>query len=134
MMLYVRNEVEKLGFPPNDVREIEVATEEIIVNIINYGYCNYKTASHLAHISISCHPFSDKDGKKGISISIEDKGVPYNPLESQHAKRRPLHSADEPIGGLGIHLVLKLMDNVHYERDGERNTLVLVKYIKKKKK
>lgn len=125
ILLFVREEVERLGFIPYDIQKIEVAVEEILVNIISYGYAD--SNSENAIISIKCEPISDQN--KGIAIHIYDNGIPYNPLASAQASRDPIKSFEEPIGGLGIYLVLKLMDNVHYRRESDKNILILKKYI-----
>ena len=60
-------------------------------------------------------------------IEISDDGQPFNPLKD--APKPDLEAAleDRPIGGLGIHLVLTMMDEMHYRRENERNHLTLVK-------
>jgi len=91
--------------------------EEIFVNIANYAYgeAGGKTA---VFISVT-----DK-----ITIRFEDTGRPYNPLEAVEPDLdKPLVERD--IGGLGVFLVKKLMDNVEYSRIGNKNVLVMTKAI-----
>lgn len=123
ILIFVREVVEDLGFKPPQTLKIEVAVEEVIVNIIKYGYTN--TSVSKAVISINCVPLEDN---KGISICIQDNGVSYNPLESEYAKRTMLKSSDEDIGGFGIFLVLQLMDQVYYKRENDLNILTLIEY------
>jgi len=103
---------------PLDIREkIEVAVEEIFVNIANYAYSPY---SGKASVSVSV---TDK-----ITIRFEDAGKPYNPLEAVEPDLdKPLMERD--IGGLGVFLVKKLMDKVEYTRIDNKNILVMTKTV-----
>ncbi len=59
-------------------------------------------------------------------MRVEDDAVAFNPLEREAPDlNAPLE--DRPIGGLGVHLVRKLMDDVRYERAGARNILTMRK-------
>jgi len=112
---FINTELDKGGCP-QDIREkIEVAVEEIFVNIADYAY---SPDSGNAVISISV---TDK-----IVISFEDTGKAYNPLDKQEPDLdKPLLERD--IGGLGVFLVKKLMDNVEYSRVDNKNVLVMTK-------
>lgn len=126
ILAFIRSEIERLGFTQSDALKIEVAVEEVVVNIISYGYKN-EPSTHQATITIDCIPLPDE---KGISVHIQDHGVPYNPIDSKHAKRSPISSSEEPVGGLGIFLVIKLMDSVNYKRDENSNIITIIKYAK----
>lgn len=119
---YVHQEIDQFGFIC-DTRKIELSVEEIVVNIISYGYKH--VSSKNATITISCDLLAQKNG---IAIYIQDHGIPYNPLESKNAKRSALASVEEPIGGLGIFLTLHLMDKVEYARESDSNILTLIKF------
>jgi phosphoserine phosphatase RsbU/P len=112
---FITTELDRRGCPHDIQENIEVAVEEIFVNISDYAYSpdNGKTV-----ISISV---TDK-----IVIRFEDTGVPYNPLDKAEPDlNKPLMERD--IGGLGVFLVKKLMDNVEYTRVGNRNVLIMTK-------
>jgi serine/threonine-protein kinase RsbW len=95
---------------------INVSLDEILTNIISYGYDDER--DHVIAVSLA---LAD-DGT--LTIEVDDDGKPFNPLEMPE----PDTSAaidDRPIGGLGIHLVLRLMDDVRYRRENDRNLLTL---------
>ena len=101
--------------------QIDLAVEEIFVNIANYAYT---PEVGMAAITIDMTP----EGK--ISITFEDSGVPYDPL----AKPDPdvtLSASERAIGGLGIYMVKKSMDDMYYEYRDSKNILTIVKGLSK---
>jgi serine/threonine-protein kinase RsbW len=63
-----------------------------------------------------------------LTLSIEDEGVPFNPLEKKDPEV-PADLIDVRIGGLGIHIVRKLMDDIRYKRKQGKNKLTMKKSI-----
>jgi len=97
--------------------KIDIAVEEIFVNISNYAY---KPDKGDVAIYIST--------KQNISIKFEDNGREYNPIEQDEPDlNKPL--MDREIGGLGVFLVKKLMDSIEYTRVENKNILILTKNI-----
>ena len=97
--------------------EINVALDEILTNIVSYAY------NDKAEHKILVRLFSLKDGLK---IQVEDEGIAFNPL--QRAEPDITKSVMErPIGGLGIHMVRKLVDELKYKRENNKNILTLIK-------
>lgn len=93
--------------------------EELVVNVVNYAY-DEGTEGGL-DIDICNH-----DGE--ISITFTDGGTPFNPL----AKEDPdttLPLEKRPIGGLGILLVKKMMDDVTYRHEEGHNILTIKKHV-----
>ena len=114
---FINAELEQHACPQDIQGKIEIAVEEIFVNIANYAY---SPGTGDAVISIL---INDK-----IIIRFEDTGRSYNPLEKPEPDlNKPLMERD--IGGLGVFLVKKLMDNVEYTRVGNRNVLKMIKDI-----
>lgn len=99
--------------------ELTLALEEIATNIISYGYQD--NAEHIISISI------DKNNSNLIT-QIKDDGVPFNPLEVPPPDLNKELDQMEP-GGLGIHLVKNVMDEVSYRREQGLNILTLVKKL-----
>jgi len=102
--------------------QIDVAVEELFVNVANYAYAP-NTGDVLIQIS-----FDETEDSTTAVISLIDGGVPYNPL----LKADPdisLSAEDRPIGGLGIYMVKKSMDSVEYSHEGESNKLTIRKKI-----
>ena len=96
----------------------QVAAEEIFVNIALYAY-----APETGRADIT---FDVNKEKKEAVITFRDKGVAFNPLEKQDPD--VTQSAEErQIGGLGIYIVKKTMDEVKYERTDGENVLTIRK-------
>jgi serine/threonine-protein kinase RsbW len=96
---------------------VNLALEEIVTNTISYGFTD--DSEHTITISL------DLDGRD-LHVRVEDDAMPFNPLEREGPDLdAPL--ADRPIGGLGVHLVRTLMDDIRYERVGTRNVLSMRK-------
>jgi serine phosphatase RsbU (regulator of sigma subunit)/anti-sigma regulatory factor (Ser/Thr protein kinase) len=112
---FVNRELEKGGFKSEMKDMINVAIEEIFVNIANYAY---ESGTGDVTLSVSV---TDK-----AVIKFEDKGKPYNPLESA-APNLETGISDRQVGGLGIYLVKKLMDSIEYSRFENRNVLIITK-------
>ena len=99
----------------NVVFSMNVALDEILGNIIRYGYTD--DAIHDIHVRLSV------DGPM-VGTEIEDDGRPFDPCVA------PAPEADAPvearrIGGLGIHIVRNLMSQMEYARVAGRNRLVM---------
>ena len=115
---FLNEQLEETDCPVKTQMQIDLAAEEIFVNIAHYAYGDETgTAVISAYIS---------EGR--AVITFEDCGIPYDPL----AKPDPditLAAEDRAVGGLGIFMVKKSMDDVRYEyRDG-KNILTLVKRL-----
>ena len=109
---------EEENWSPDVTFQIGLAIEELGVNIVNYGHDDGK--AHEIKIVISSE-------NEAITVEIEDDGHAFNPLCD--APEPDLNAAveDRTVGGLGIHLVRSMMDEVHYQRQQDKNCLTLVK-------
>jgi anti-sigma regulatory factor (Ser/Thr protein kinase) len=102
--------------------QLEIAVEEIFVNIASYAYTNSAIGNNGDTTIIVC------DLGDRVSVTFEDFGVPYNPL----TKTDPdiTKSAEErDIGGLGIFMVKKMMDGMDYRHEDGKNILTIYKAI-----
>jgi anti-sigma regulatory factor (Ser/Thr protein kinase) len=110
------------NLPVKVINAIDLALDELLNNIISYGY-----EDHNEHeISIEL-----KLSKNQIVLSIIDDGKEFNPLD--------IHSADtksslqeRSIGGLGIHLVKNVIDEIDYKYENNKNYLTMKKDIRGK--
>lgn len=105
--------------PPAVLQAADLVLEEHLTNLMNYAY-----ADDLAHEIIV--RFEVHQG--ALAIEIEDDGGPFNPLLSPEVDTAvPLE--EKPIGGLGIHLMRKFMDDLQYRRERGKNILTLRKRL-----
>ena len=98
--------------------QVKLVFEEIGINIVNHGHDGD------GHHEIEIQIISDMDK---ISVEITDDARPFNPLTDTPPPDTNASLEDRPEGGLGIHLVRTLMDEVRYRRESGKNLLTLVK-------
>jgi anti-sigma regulatory factor (Ser/Thr protein kinase) len=98
---------------------INLVLEEAVSNVIFYAFED--ELKHEIKISISL-----KDNL--LTIEITDDGKPFDPTSLKQPDIS-LDAEDRPIGGLGIFLISKIMNEVHYTRKNENNILTLYKTI-----
>lgn len=102
--------------PRRVIQQLSVAMEELFVNVANYAYPEKDGTVALE--------LDAKDGK--VTLQMSDHGIPFDPLQKPDPDTT-LSVEDRPIGGLGIYMVKKTMDNTAYEyRDGQ-NILTITK-------
>lgn len=123
MLDFIQHQAAQIGFPELQISKIVLAAEEIIVNVISYGYPGKKAGK----IEIGCQPHLIG----GIDIMIRDDGIPYNPLANPvNLTFTPgSHVEHRKIGGFGILVVLRMMDKVSYRYENGQNVLTLEKYL-----
>lgn len=119
---FVDGLLEELDCPMKAQIQIDVAIDEIFSNIAMYAYKG-KGEKGTAKVIVEV----EKD-PKAVLITFVDNGVPYNPLE-QEDPDITLGSEDRPIGGLGIFVVKKTMDDLHYAFKNGQNILRIRKKI-----
>jgi serine phosphatase RsbU (regulator of sigma subunit)/anti-sigma regulatory factor (Ser/Thr protein kinase) len=112
--------LEELGCSPKAQMQIDIAIEEIFVNIAHYAY---PEGEGDAVISVGADTAAG-----GVQIVFEDEGIQYDPLQNEDPDIT-LSAEDRPIGGLGIFMVKKSMDEVSYEYKDGKNCLTIKKNI-----
>jgi anti-sigma regulatory factor (Ser/Thr protein kinase) len=118
----VDEELETAGCSMKTQMQVDIAVEEMFVNIANYAYAPGEGDADV------CVETEEADGGKRIRITLADQGKPYDPL-MQEAPDVSLPAEKRKIGGLGIFMARKNMDDMTYEyRDG-RNILTMFKRI-----
>ena len=123
---FVENRAVALGGSPRALIQINVAVEEIFVNVAQYAYRHLKEPDASGKLNLATIMVSEGDDPASLTITIEDHGIPFNPLEREDPDTT-LSADDRKIGGLGIFMVKKSMDEMKYEyRDG-RNILTFRK-------
>ena len=108
------------GLSDDCLFEIHIGLDELFTNIVLYGF-----KDELQHQV----KFTIKMDNDLLAIQVEDEGIPFNPLEARDPEI-PLDVATVKIGGLGIYLIKKLMDDICYKRYRGKNKLTLRKQLK----
>lgn len=117
---FVDEQLERLNCPMKTQIQIDVAIDELFGNIANYAY-NPEIGTATVRVEITRNPLA-------VVITFIDNGIPYNPL----AKADPditLSAEERQLGGLGIYMVKKTMDDVSYEYKNGQNILKIRKEI-----
>ena len=116
LLAFTEEQLEQAGCPMKQVMKITVAIEEMFVNVAHYAYPGGSGSVR----------YSIEPGEGCVTFRLADSGIPFDPL----AKPDPditLSAKERQIGGLGIYMMKKTMDEVGYEyRDGE-NILTMMK-------
>ncbi|ORU00676.1 hypothetical protein D081_0658 [Anaerovibrio sp. JC8] len=100
--------------------QMELVVEEIFTNIANYAY-----GDGIGKVTIEG---SLEDNAAQFRLKFMDKGTPYNPLE-QPEPDITAGADDRPVGGLGIFLVKKNVDDITYQHEDGQNILTVVKSL-----
>lgn len=117
---FINDSLIAAGCDNNTMLSIDVAAEEVFVNIASYAYGGKDGDAVIETETI--------DDPRSIRITFKDSGIPYDPLT--HKDPDTTLPADErDIGGLGILMVRKMMDKVSYEYSGGMNILTIIKSI-----
>ena len=117
---FVDEELEKIDCPMKAQMQIDIAIDEVFSNIAHYAY-HPSVGSATVKIEVIEEPMS-------VVITFIDGGTPYNPLEKEDPDIT-LSAEDREIGGLGIFMVKKSMDNIDYEYKDGQNILRITKNI-----
>ena len=110
---------ERERLPSDTMSPIRIVCDEVLANVIAHGFPD--EAEHEIEVSIGV-------AEQWLVVTVSDDGIPFDPLAvAPPDTTQPLEQRS--IGGLGIHLVRHLVDEVTYERRGDRNVLTLVKSV-----
>jgi sigma-B regulation protein RsbU (phosphoserine phosphatase) len=116
---FIATDLDSGGCPQQIRGQIELAAEEIFVNIARYAYTD------TGEVTVDCHK-EQAQGKITMTLVFSDRGRPFNPLEHDDPDIRLPLEEREP-GGLGLLIVKKTMDRIHYSRENEVNRLEIRK-------
>ncbi len=117
---FVDCELEAFGCKPGVMLSMDLVVEEVFVNIASYAYPD---GNGKAEVSVGC------DGVPGtVTLIFRDSGIPFDPVARPDADTSP-EALNSRVGGLGILLVKKTMDEVVYAREGGCNVLTLKKKL-----
>ena len=98
---------------------LDLSLTEWVTNIISYGFSDAREHWIDVRLAIAANQ---------VQAEIEDDGREFNPMAHPHVDTgAPLET--RPVGGLGIHMMKKLMDSVEYRRHTGRNIVTLAKRL-----
>lgn len=120
---FIHEQIKPFSCQSQTLFQIDLAVEEIFVNISHYAYSPDKGT-----VQIDCSVEKTADAPAKLTVSFTDRGKAFNPL----AKPDPditLSVEEREIGGLGIFLTKKYMDSVLYEHKDNQNILTFTKII-----
>ena len=105
-------------WPAASAYQIRLAIEEIVLNVIKYGVVGG------GQIDIDISP-----GPDAVSVRISDNGKAFDPTHDSEVPDTDAELHDRPIGGLGVFLVGRAMDEFHYVREQDLNVVTLIKKL-----
>ena len=120
---FVDTELEMNDCSMKTQMQIDVAVEELFVNVAHYAY-----TPEIGDVTLIMDVEDTEDGSKKAVITFKDSGMPFDPT----AKEDPdvtLSAQERQIGGLGIYMVKKSMDEMKYIYDEGQNVLTITKTI-----
>lgn len=115
---FVDEQLEILGCSAKTQMQIDIAIDELFGNIAHYAY-HPGSGPATVRVEVQEAPFS-------VVITFIDHGIPYDPLEKEDPDIS-LSAEERPIGGLGIYMVKKSMDDITYEYRNGQNILRIKK-------
>lgn len=110
------------SIPDTIHHDLQLVTEEIVTNIINYAYADNK--KHSISIDVS-------NTEKIVKLTFVDNGMAFNPLENCVAD---IENNDHCEGSMGIHIIKSLTEQQEYSRIDQRNVFTVTKYYNQKNK
>ena len=117
LIRFVTDLLTKNGFPEQRALEIEMAAEEVLVNIIRYAY----SEGSPGEVELRGRALSEDE----FMLEFEDGGVPFDPT-SLPPPDVNLPLSQREVGGLGFFLARKMVNEVRYRREKNRNILTLL--------
>ena len=118
---FVNEQLEALDCPMKAQMQIDIAIDELFGNIAHYAY-NPEVGSATVRVEVIDDPLS-------VVITFIDEGVPYDPLSADDPDIT-LPAEERAIGGLGIFMVKKSMDEITYRYENGSNILSIRKKLK----
>ena len=119
---FIHEELNRRGAPKSVRNPLDIAAEELFINVCHYAYPD-ATPDNPGEVRIG---FWYEANPPSLTIEIVDDGIPYNPLAKPDAVT-PDDIADVPIGGLGILMAKRSVDDMSYRREDGSNILTFRK-------
>jgi serine/threonine-protein kinase RsbW len=125
---FIRQAAEAAGLDERATYEVELAVDEACSNIIEHAYCCEDDSPPSERDDIQC---TCRIGDEGLTIVLRDYGRPFDP-QSVPEPDRDADLEEREVGGLGLYLMHRLMDEVGFEfTSDDGNVLTMVKRVEK---
>ncbi|MBQ1491784.1 MAG: ATP-binding protein [Blautia sp.] len=118
---FVNEQLEQLDCPVKVRYQVDVAIDELFGNIARYAY-RPGVGPATVRVDVEEDPLS-------VIITFIDHGMPYDPVSADFVDTTHLTAQERPIGGLGVFMVKKTMDNISYSYHDGQNILTIRKEI-----
>lgn len=118
---FVDEQLEAIGCPMKAQMQLNIVIDELFGNIAHYAY-NPDVGEATVRVEVVEEPLS-------VIVTFIDKGVPYDPLAADDPDTT-LSAEERAIGGLGIFMVKKSMDEIAYRYENGRNILSIRKNLR----
>lgn len=119
---FVHTELDRRLCPVRAQSQLDIALEELFVNVAHYAYPD-ATPDRPGEVRVS---YTYSAEPPSITVEIEDEGIPFDPLSRPDAVT-PKSIEDVPIGGLGILMAKRSVDEMRYERTDGTNVVTITK-------
>ncbi len=106
-------------WPDGWAMKINLCLDELITNVVSYGYGDSVAADHEIRISLD-------ESDDQVEVVMQDDGAAFDPIAEAPEPDLDSSAEDRAIGGLGIHFVKNFMDEVSWERRGDLNHTRLI--------
>ncbi len=117
---FVNEQLEGMDCSMRSMTQIDIALDELFSNVCNYAY-----GEGTGNVDVYVE---EQEGQGRVCITLVDSGIPFDPL-SHEDPDVTLGLHDRVIGGLGILMVKKTMDDVQYEYRNGQNRLTIIKTL-----
>ena len=118
---FINAQLAELGCSDRVRIQVDVAVDELFGNIAQYAY-DPETGPATVRVDVEDDPLC-------VIITFIDHGVPYDPLSAEFVDTTHLPAKERPVGGLGLYMVKKTMDDVSYSYQDGQNILTIRKRI-----
>ena len=105
------------GWPPKWITNVNLSLDELITNVVSYGYRDREEHEILVTLT---------ERGRSLEVVMEDDGIAFDPFSDAPEPDLGAGLEERRIGGLGVHFVKALMDEVAYERRDGRNRITLI--------
>ena len=115
---FVQDDLKKNNFSHDFAVFVAITIDEVLSNIVHYAYNDDKPHDII---------IKTKTEESAFTLIFEDDGIPFNPLLHVSEAQADIPLVHRKKGGLGIYLVSQIVDDISYQRVGDKNILTLTK-------